>query len=440
MDLRLFLLLGTIQFQSNQPYNPPTFVYSPKFPALPAALLRKAIPMKKFFPFQMLAFLILSLYSSPASAQAVSANATPNIIVAKDKALCPTATYTTIQSAVNAAKPGDIIRICAGTYDEQVLIQTELVLEADNGVVVKPVAISANATGPTGDAIAAVIVAQNSANVQLEGFSVDGSANGIPECSPRLVGILYQDASGIVSHNEIRHMRLASSRDGWQSVNAIEVESSASGHASVTITNNTVDTYQKNGITANETGTQVSINGNTVTGVGPTVGAAQNGIQIGYGAQGTITSNSIANNVYSPCTSVSVCPANAAGILIYQSDGIHMQHNVLGANQVGIFVAANNAVVGSSTIFHSVALDGIALVGNGNTASGNDVSNSDDAGVFTQGNRNTVSANTFTGATVGILKLSGSTGTVESGNLFFATLTTVIDPAPSRNFTPMPSR
>lgn len=396
--------------------------------------------MKKFSPFLLLTSLILSFYTPPASARAVSADATPNIIVAKTKALCPTATYTTIQSAVNAARPGDIIRVCAGTYDEQVVIQTQLVLQADNGVVVKPVAVSANATGPTGDPIAAIILAENSLNVQLQGFIVDGSANGIMDCSPRLIGILYQDASGIVSHNEVRHMRLVSSLDGCQSGNAIEVESSGSGHASVTITSNTVDTYQKNGITANESGTQVSINENTVTGVGPTVGAAQNGIQIGFGAQGTITSNSIANNVYSPCNSPTNCPANAAGILIYQSDGIHMQHNVLGVNQVGIFVAANNAVVGSSTIFHSVALDGIALVGNGNTANGNDVSNSDEAAVFIQGNDNTVSNNDLTGATVGILKLSGSTGTVESGNLFFATLTTVIDPAPSRNFTPMPSR
>jgi Right handed beta helix region len=374
--------------------------------------------MKKFFPLLILAFPTLSFYPRPASAQAICANATPNIIVAKTKALGPTATYITIQSAVNAARPRDIIRVCAGTYDEQVVIQTELVLEADNGVVVKPVAVCANATGPTGDTIAAIILALNSANVQLEGFIVDGSANGIAECSPPLIGIFYQDASGIVSHNEVRHMRLVSSLGSCQSGNAIEVESSGSGHASVTITNNTVDKYQKNGITANESGTQISINENTVTGVGPTVGAALNGIQIGFAAQGTITSNSIANNVHSPCTSVSVCPANASGIPIYQSHGMHMEHNVLGANQVGIFVAANTAFVGSSTIFHSVALDGIALVGDGNTATGNNVSNSDDAAVFIQGNSNTVSTNTFTGATVGILKISGSSGTVETGNLF----------------------
>ena len=396
--------------------------------------------MKKLFPLFLLTCLILPSSTRVAFAQAAAiTSAAPNILVANDKVLCPTAAFTTIQDGVNAAKPGDVIRVCAGVYHEQVVIDKDVVIQADNGVVVRPVGMVANATGPSSDSIAAIIVAENATNIQLQGLIVDGSSNEIMECSPRLVGILYQDASGIVFNNAVRHMRLTSTLDGCQSGNAIEVESTVSGHASVTITDNTVDYYQKNGITANESGTRVSINENSVTGVGPTVGAAQNGIQIGFGAQGQITSNAIANNIYSPCLSTSTCPANAAGILIYQSDGIHMEHNIVGANQVGIFVAANNAVVGSSTIFHSVVLDGIALVGNGNSATGNDITNSDDAGVYVQGNNNTVSNNEIIGAAVGILKISGSTGTVETGNQFFATLVTVVDPAPTRNFTPSPS-
>jgi parallel beta-helix repeat protein len=395
--------------------------------------------MKKFFPFLLLACLIPSFSARVAFAQvAAVTSATPNILVDNDKVQCPTAGFTKIQDGVNAAKPGDVIRVCAGIYHEQVVIDKDVVIEADNGVIVRPVGMVANATGPSGDPIAAVIVAQNATNIQLQGFIVDGGSNEIMECTPRLIGILYQDASGIVSNNEVRRMRLTGNL-GCQSGNAIEVESTGSGHASVTITDNTVDTYQKNGITANEPGTRVSINENTVTGVGPTIGAAQNGIQIGFGAQGQITGNSIANNIYQPCMSTTTCPANATGILIFQSDGIHMEHNTLAANQVGIFVAANNAVVGSSTIFHSVVLDGIALVGDGNTATGNDISNSDDAGVFVQGNSTTVSNNEITGAAVGILKIAGSTGTVKTGNQFFATLVTTVDPAPTRNFTPMPS-
>jgi nitrous oxidase accessory protein NosD len=397
--------------------------------------------MKKLLPFLLLAFLILPFSVPQAFAQIDRADSkTPDILVDKDKVECPTAAYTSIQAAVNAAKPGDVIRVCADTYPEQVVIDKSLVLRADNGVVVSPVPVTANATGPTGDSIAAIIFVDNGANVELQGLIVDGAGNEIMECSPRLVGILYQDASGAVAHNAVRHMQLGSSLSGCQSGNAIEVESSGSGHSSVTIRDNTVDTYQKNGITANEPGTRVSIDANTVTGVGPTIGAAQNGIQIGFGAQGQISRNAIANNVYSPCVSTATCPANASGILIYQSDGISVDHNTVGANQVGIFVAANNAVVDYNTVFHSVVLDGIALVGNSNSASFNDVSNSDDAAVYVQGNNNGIFNNEFTGAAVGILKIAGSTGTVHSGNQYFATLVEVQDPAPSRNFTPVPSR
>ena len=38
--------------------------------------------------------------------------------------------YTKIQDAVNAAKPRDVIRVCTGTYHEQVVIDKDLVIEA----------------------------------------------------------------------------------------------------------------------------------------------------------------------------------------------------------------------------------------------------------------------------------------------------------------------
>jgi parallel beta-helix repeat protein len=144
--------------------------------------------------------------------------------------------------------------------------------------------------------------------------------------------------------------------------------------------------------------------------------------------------------VYSPCESAANCPSNAAGILIYQSDGVRVERNTVGSNQVGIFVAANNVNIGENTIFHSVALDGIALVGDGNTVSSNDISSSDDAAVYIQGNNNTIFDNEFTGAAFGIFKISGSSGTNRSGNRFHATVVRIQDPAPTRSLTPSPSR
>jgi len=393
--------------------------------------------MKKF-PLFLLVCLVVCFAARPALAQ--DFNKQPNILVDDDKVQCPTATYTSIQAAVNAAKAGDVIRVCPGTYQEQVVINKTLSLEADNGVIVIPRNVIANTAGSSGNPIAAIILAQNVENVDLEGFIVDGSANGLTECGPFLIGILYQDATGTIEHNYVRRVRLAPDLPGCQSGNAIDVESSSGGQSSVTISENSVDGYQKNGITANEPGTTVHVTDNAVTGIGPTTGAAQNGIQIGFGAKGRVTNNSVADNVYSPCESAANCPSNAAGILIYQSDGVRVERNTVGSNQVGIFVAANNVNIGENTIFHSVALDGIALVGDGNTVSSNDISSSDDAAVYIQGNNNTIFDNEFTGAAFGIFKISGSSGTNRSGNRFHATVVRIQDPAPTRSLTPSPSR
>lgn len=391
--------------------------------------------MKKSSPLFLLAFLVVCFATRPAIAQGAT------ILVDDDKVQCPTAAYTTIQAAVNAAASGDVIRVCTGTYQEQVVINKPLSLEAQNGVVVIPSDVVANTAGLFGGSpIAAIILVQNAENVNLEGLTVDGGANGLTGCGPTLIGILYQDSSGAIRHNFVRQVRLGSALPGCQSGLAIDVESSSSGQSNVTIEHNSVDGYQKNGITADEAGTKVFVNENAVTGLGPTTGAAQNGIQIGFGAQGRVTNNSVADNIYSPCESVANCPSNAAGILIYQSDGVRVEGNTVGSNQVGIFVAANNGNIGGNTIFHSVALDGIALVGDGNSVSSNNISGSDDAGVYIQGNNNTVSGNEFIGAAFGIFKISGSTGTNLGGNLYFATVVRVQDPAATRSLTPSPAR
>jgi parallel beta-helix repeat protein len=395
--------------------------------------------MKKFPSLFLLACLVVCFAIRPALAQ--DANQQPNILVDDDKVQCPTAAYTSIQAAVNAAKSGDVIRVCAGTYHEQVVIGKSLSLEADNGVIVIPSDVVANAAGlSSAEPIATIVLVKNAENVSLQGFIVDGSANGLTACGPTLIGILYQDASGSIAHNAVRNVRLANDLTGCQSGLAIDVESSSSGQSSVTIADNSVDGYQKNGITADEPGTEVVVTNNAVTGLGPTTGAAQNGIQIGFGAQGRVTNNVVADNIYSPCESATNCPSNATGILIYQSDGVRVERNTVGSNQVGIFVAANNGNIAGNTVFHSVALDGIALVGNGNSVSSNDISTSDDAAVYIQGNQNTVFDNEFTGAAFGILKISGSSGTNHYGNHYYAMVVRVQDPAPARSLTPAPSR
>jgi len=59
--------------------------------------------------------------AGPATADAMDPQP-PTLVVAKDKTQCPNAQFTTIQSAVVAAQPGDRILVCPGDYQEKVAV------------------------------------------------------------------------------------------------------------------------------------------------------------------------------------------------------------------------------------------------------------------------------------------------------------------------------
>ena len=68
--------------------------------------------------------------------------------------------------------------------------------------------------------------------------------------------------------------------------------SSETGTAKGKIEGNSISLYQKGGITANGAGTDVNIKDNRVNGLGPVPFIAQNGIQIGFGANGSVKETS----------------------------------------------------------------------------------------------------------------------------------------------------
>jgi nitrous oxidase accessory protein NosD len=352
----------------------------------------------------------------------------PDLLVDDDKVQCPSATFTSIQDAINAANPGSLIRVCPGTYHEQLSINKSLSIEGDNGAVMLPSSMVTNTTGSSGSPIAAAILVKDAANVEIEGFIVDTANHGITECSPRLIGILYQNSSGSIEHNAMRNTKLSATLNGCQSGDAIVVQSLGGGTSNVSIIDNSVHDYQKNGITGNESGTEVTITNNVVTGLGPTTGAAQNGIQIGFGAKGSVLRNTVTDNVWSPCVSPTNCTFNATGILIFQSDDVRVEHNSVAIHQVGIFAGGQNAKIQFNKISNSLILVGIDLAGDNNIAGHNDVTNSGQAAILIEGNHNKVQNNDITEAPTGVLKFSGTVGNILSGNSFFDTLIPVQDP------------
>ncbi len=141
-----------------------------------------------------------------------TATAAASLVVSVNKTVCPNAQYTRIQDAVNAASAGDTIQVCAGTYVEQVSIGKALTIDADNGAVLMPAAMQANAASLfDGSPLATAVLVENTSDVTISGLTVDGANNGISECAPDLIGISYLNASGTLRHLAVRNFKLANS-------------------------------------------------------------------------------------------------------------------------------------------------------------------------------------------------------------------------------------
>jgi nitrous oxidase accessory protein NosD len=351
------------------------------------------------------------------------------IVVGQNAAVCPGAQFAKIQDAVNAASPGDTIQICPGVYAEQVSISKTLNVNANNGAMLRPSGAAANSTGlASGQPIAAILLIENAEDVTIGNLTVDGADADINACAPDLIGVFFRNASGRLSHVAVRNSKLGGSFNACQSGSAILVQSGGGQKSLVDIADSSIHDYQKNGITANEVGTDVTIEGNTLTGLGSTNGAAQNGIQIGFGAAGTIRHNAVADHIWAPCVSVVQCTATANAVLVFQSDGASVHDNVIGVAQTGVAIVGNNASVFDNQIFASQVFDGVELIGDGNTAERNQITHSDQAGVLVAGNGNVVRQNVINESAVGVLKIAGSTGNTIQNNTYFNSPVKLQDP------------
>jgi parallel beta-helix repeat protein len=217
-----------------------------------------------------------------------------------------------------------------------------------------------------------------------------------------------------VTKNTVLNQALSSELNGCQSGLGIFVQSGSPATSTVTLSSNYVQNYQKNGITGNEVGTKVTISGNTVIGQGSTTGAAENSIQIGFGATGSISSNIVGDDIWAPDTSTDPGDA-AAGILVFASSGITITGNTVNSTQFGIAIAgdsvdgtADGNTIKTNKIGATHIFDGIDLCSSSNLVTGNSVLGSDESAIHiddscTASNGNSVSGNTLHTACAGLL-------------------------------------
>jgi hypothetical protein len=352
--------------------------------------------------------------------------------------------FSTIGAAITAVPANSTIDICPGVYPEQLTISKSLTFQglafgAEDGVYIEAPAagVAANASDlASGNPLAAHVWVSGPATVNFYNLTVDSLNNGITGCAPDLIGILYQNANGTMNHIATRNQWIGASEsdpnlNGCQSGLGIFVESGNSGTSTVTVENSSVHDYQKNGITGNEAGTTLTVSSNDVGGQGATNGAAENGVQLAFGAAGSVTGNLVIDDVWAPDTNTDTGNA-ASGILIYDTTGsLSVKNNTVGNTQFGIVIDTDTGNSGAATVtgnkvFGTRIFDGIDICSNSNTITSNTVLNSSESAIHldatcgSTGNGNSVSGNTLIDACVGLLEDAGISGNTIGTNTYFA--------------------
>jgi parallel beta-helix repeat protein len=350
--------------------------------------------------------------------------------------------FATIQQAVDAVPPGSSIQVCPGTYHEQVNISQKvtitgimyagtdrvLIVPPSSGLVANTVSVD-NASLPMA---AQIWVHDTIGPVLISNVTVDGSNNQITSCAPDLVGILFQNASGTLNHIATRNQTLGSGLGGCQSGLGIFVQSATGQTSTVSVLASSVHQYNKNGITGNDAGTTLTATGNYVQGSGVVAspGAAQNGIQIGRGATGKISANTVIDNIYGDPTI-----AGSSDILLYNTDEVTpptVSLNLVGNSQypIAIYIdtasTGDGATISSNKIMGTAAYDAIDVCSNGNTVKSNIIFDSAESGIHLDascsgtGNNNTVTTNTMLESDcAGILSDPGTTGNTVGSQTYY---------------------
>jgi hypothetical protein len=222
--------------------------------------------------------------------------------------------------------------------------------------------------------VEAVITVMNTRYVTIEDLAIDASNNSVNGCSPSVADIHYWNSSGRVENNAIFGAELGNpqscvsvpSGNGF----GVLVDSNQPRSFHVSVENNSIHDFTKSGIQAISAGVTVNIEGNTISGVGPSGGFAfQFGVFILNGAVAQITGNVISEGLCGTLSPTDCFNQRSEGVTLrLAGDGTVVDHNVITNAQSGIFVnAANNIQITNNLISNLEVLDGIDLQGTSNS-------------------------------------------------------------------------
>ena len=281
----------------------------------------------------------------------------------------------TLQQAVDASVSGDTIDITAGTFTEQVTIAKSLTITgatAATSIIKSPDVLAADVNGQRSiirvDGATTVVTISK---VTVTG-PVTSNCGGINQGLFAVGGATLNLNNSVVT--EIHDTPLGGCQNG------LGVRLGMNAFAQVgkgTIDSNTFTVFQKAGVVVDGTGSSGTVTNNIVTGIGPTVQIAQDGIQISRGATGVANSNTVtACECDHPSCSGSFNQAQASAILFFNAGAnVSAANNILNNNDKGIFSSSTAATTIVNNTITNNRFEGVFLDQGTSNVSGNLIQN-----------------------------------------------------------------
>ncbi|HEX5702908.1 MAG TPA: Calx-beta domain-containing protein [Pyrinomonadaceae bacterium] len=334
------------------------------------------------------------------------------LLVDDDLVQCPTAAYTTIQSAITAALAGQTVQVCAGTYEEHVTVNKSLTVLGPNaninpntGVRVAEAIISPIASDPLNPGFNGPIVVTFSASgVTFKGFTVDGdnplNASGVVfngsdvDAEFGIYGDGSADMDAVIENNIVQNIGeiaiwlntfgIGGPRNANSRITANKVDNvlGAFGQALrisddcwADVTNNVVTRSRLGIVIENFSGNVTThpasvIENNDVTTF--RIGIRHN-LHYVYGLPGfTIRNNTVQSYVQTPMPSQVTTPTTYEGIRvesIQQTVTVDVTNNTVDGNRTALQTAGYTRVEGLGITNSSAVSPNIRFTGNRSTDS-----------------------------------------------------------------------
>jgi hypothetical protein len=274
--------------------------------------------------------------------------------------------FASVQDAVDAVAIGGTVYVLPGAYEEQVVVQNDGVQIVGSGsgsnpsfdsILRSPVSLTYFFTSSANNY--PVLAFASSTGWSVSDLRIDGLGRG--NGNYRMVGLGVYNAGGSVENVDVTGIR-DTPISGTQHGVGILAYNNTGGPYSLAIDDCDLDDYQKNGMVLAGTGLTVAVSDCTVTGAGAVSFIAQNGIQVGSGAGGTISNCVVSGHVYTPATFAAV------GILPILTDAdVDVVDCTLANNAPGIYYYDAPGDVLRTTVDATAAsaIDGVYLVVDG---------------------------------------------------------------------------